>query len=733
MVRAIALQSDGKIIVGGAFTEIAGASRHYLARLNQDGTRDTTWNLFAQTDATVRTLAVQADGKVLVGGDFTQMSLQTRNRIARLEADGALDAAFNPNANGVVWAISLQSNGKILVGGNFTQIAGTGRNYMARLQATGALDTGFLPPNRGQIRVVASQPDGKVLAAGSQGVGRLNADGSADPTLNAATNTWVFAMAVQPDGKILVGGSFTKIADKDFNRIARLGPDGDLDLTFNPGANNAVYSLVVQPDGKILAGGVFSQIGGRTRNNIARLHQTGHVDTSLGDLSGANGAIYALAVQPDGRTVIGGNFTEVSIYTRNRIARISQEGIVDGFNPGANGVVYTLAVQPDGKILVGGNFTEIAGQPRNRIARLNANGTLDTTFNPPGGANATVRAMLLQPDGKIVVGGSFTNIAGAARHYLARLNQDGTRDTTWNLFAQTNAYVDSLAGQADGKILVGGAFTEIFLQPHNRIARLEANGALDATFNSSANNLIMAITQQPNGKIVVGRAFTTIAGASRHHLARLNQDGTRDTTWNIFAQTNNFVRSLTVQSDNRILLGGDFTELSLQTRNRIARLQVDGALDGAFDPNASLPVFATALQSDGKVVLGGIFLEVGGLMRWRLARLGNSTAALQRLEVLRGGGTVRWHLGGSFPWPYQVFFEQSSNGLTWTALGWGQAMADGSGYELSGAKLPVRNIHYVRATGYAQSKGSVSLHRSVLQFYAQPALCPGIFLLLLGD
>ena len=133
-------------------------------------------------------------------------------------------------------------------------------------------------------------------------------------------------------------------------------------------------------------------------------------------------------------------------------ATIHAASALDGFNPNANGDVRAIAVQADGKILVGGNFTTIGGQARNYIARLNADGTADATFNP--NANSDVYSLAVQADGKILVGGGFTTIGGQARNYIARLNADGTADATFN--PNANSDVFSLAVQADGKILVGG-------------------------------------------------------------------------------------------------------------------------------------------------------------------------------------------------------------------------------------------------------------------------------------
>src|SRR5688572_28515678 len=126
---------------------------------------------------------------------------------------------------------------------------------------------------------------------------------------------------------------------------------------YNPGANQTVWTVALQPDGKTVFGGVFTGLGGGTgntlRNHIGRLNADGTVDAAFNP--GANGDVYAIAVQPDGKIVVGGNFTSVGGGTglttqRQHIARFNYDGSVDTlFNPGANLNVYALAVQPDGK------------------------------------------------------------------------------------------------------------------------------------------------------------------------------------------------------------------------------------------------------------------------------------------------------------------------------------------------------------------------------------------------
>ena len=256
-------------------------------------------------------------------------------------------------------------------------------------------------------------------------------DGNLDTSFTSGTgpNNVVYSTLIQPDGKILIGGYFTSYNGTPRNRIARLNTDGTLDTSFTPGtgADDAgVLAFALQPDGKIIIGGEFTSYNGTPRNRIARLNTDGTLDTSFDPGIGSDNNIYGVAFLSDGKIIIGGGFTSYNGTPRNRIARLNTDGTLDaGFNPGtgADQTVYSTAVQSDGKILIGGYFTSYNGTPRNRIARLNTDGTLDTTFNPSTGANdGGVSNFAFQPDGKIIIGGEFASYNGINTiKYVTRL------------------------------------------------------------------------------------------------------------------------------------------------------------------------------------------------------------------------------------------------------------------------------------------------------------------------
>lgn len=652
-IRAFAVQADGKILIGGEFTVVQGVTRNHLARLNPDGTLDTSFDPNANNF--VFAMAIQSDGKILAGGLFTNVSPNggaevTRNRIARFDVDGTLDTAFDPNLDSFVFSIVVQADNKILAGGGFTSVAPNGgaavtRNHIARFNADGTLDPVFDPNVSNEIYSIAVQANGKILIVGNFssitpnggtafirfGIARLNADGTFDTTFNSGANQGVYAVAVQSDGKILVGGQFTSISPNGGmattrNRIARLNSNGTVDTAFNPNANNTVLSIVIQPDGKILAGGNFtgfSPNGGAavTRNNIARINLDGTLDTVFNPNS--SGQVDSMAVQSDGKILVGGIFTTVGGQTRNRIARLERNGLLDrtlDLNT-VGSSVFAIAIQPDGKIIISGDFTNILGTARNNIARLNADGTLDTAFNP--NVNTSVYAIAVQADGKIVVGGVFTNINGQTRNSIARLNPDGTLDTAFNPNANNGVY--AIAIQSDGKIVVGGNFSTIGEQTRSHIARLDAVSGLADSWNPSSGSEIYTIVIQSDGKILVGGYFTIIGGQPRSRIARLDATTGLADSWNPNASSQ--IYAIALQSDGKILAGGNFNSIGGQTRNGIARLNATTGLADSWNPNGLGSINSISIQSDGKIVAGGNFISIGGQARNHIARLNATTGS----------------------------------------------------------------------------------------------------------
>lgn len=304
-VQVVAVQPDGKVLTGGPLTFINGTNRYGSARLNPDGSPDSTFvpasfdpaigDLGVPSDpasigdsVTLTAFALQPDGKVLVAGVATRWDCTSGEGcfysgdfffVTRHHPDGSRDVSFAPALGGRLYgggeyvrALAIEADGRILVGGFFHAVNGTTRNGIARLNANGTLDTNSTLNISGDfhftVSVLASQPDGKFFIGG----GRFNSDGSPDGSFAAVGG--VSSVAVQPDGKVLVGGSFTSVHGTNRRRIARLLANGSLDPGFNPGtgADETVRSIALQPDGDVLIGGDFTSVNGVVRPYVARLY-----------------------------------------------------------------------------------------------------------------------------------------------------------------------------------------------------------------------------------------------------------------------------------------------------------------------------------------------------------------------------------------------------------------------------------------------------------------------------
>lgn len=340
------------------------------------------------------------------------------------------------------------------------------------LAAPGDVESGFptaVLESFGDLQTfgMAVQPDGKIIVAGShdkvdgvlqRNLARLNADGTLDTTFKSYVNGWVYAVAIQPDGKILVAGGFTAVispgppySDAIRRGLVRLNADGSLDTAFDADLlGNTVSTLAVQADGKILITGYFTEVGGTARNNFARLNSNGTLDTAFNPVLGFP-SIQSFMVMPDASIFIVGSFNSVNGVTRYGIAKLTSAGALDtSFDAGllANSATVALA-QPDGNLLVAAH----AG-----LVRLTATGAADATFTPPTYDNAPVdkvKTMVLQADGKVIIGGKFTSINGTPRNRIARLNANGTLDTSFNADGLATTEVQGIMLQGDGRLLVG--------------------------------------------------------------------------------------------------------------------------------------------------------------------------------------------------------------------------------------------------------------------------------------
>jgi len=580
-VNAVAIQSDGKILIGGDFTTFTGSSQNRLIRLNTNGSKDSSFNIGTGFDSQIQSVSIQSDGKILVGGQFTEFKGNLQNYLIRLNTNGSKDETFDieNGFDATVYSTSIQSDGKILVGGSFTTFNFSSQNYLIRLNTNGSKDETF---NIGSgfanfVYSTSIQSDGKILVGGdfAQFTGssqnhliRLNSDGSKDETFDIGSGLdygSVLSTAIQSDGKILAGGTFTSFSGISQNRLIRLNSDGSKDETFDieNGINYAVFSISIDSAGNIWTGGEFNTYGGFFSNYLVKISNDLVTINETFDIgSGFNGTVTAVAIQSDGKILVGGGFTTFTGSQQNYLIRLNSNGTKDSsFNIGTgfDNSVNAIAIQSDGKIMVGGSFFEEGGGLAYYLTRLNSDGSNDVTFDIGTGFDYYVYATEIQSDGKILVGGGFSTFTGSPQNGLIRLNSDGSKDTSFDIGTGFNDRVESIATQSNGKILVGGAFSTFTGSTQNRLIRLNSDGSKDTTFNigTGFDAIVYSIKVQSDGKILVGGGFTTFTGSSQNNLIRLNSDGSKDETFDIYLSGSwSDVYSIKIDSNGKIVVCG---------------------------------------------------------------------------------------------------------------------------------------------------------------------------------
>ena len=695
-VYGVEVLSDGKILAAG----YAHNGTNYdfaLARYTAAGVLDTTFGTGGKVITPIgsgadhiRAMAVQSDGKIVVAGN-SHNGTNYDFAVARYTAAGALDTGFSTDGkvttaigsgNETAFAVAVQSDGKIVAAGHSHN--GTDEDFaLVRYTAAGALDTGFSTDGKvttaigsGNERAygVAVLSGGEILAGGLSATPspsfndfalvRYTSTGALDTTFGTTSGStktgkithaigtsgdYGLAMVAQSDGKILVGG-YAHMGGSDYDfALARFTALGALDTSFDTdgkvitdmGAGNAEASaLAVGPDGEIVLAG-FSHNGTHDDFALVRYTTTGALDTGFGASGKVTTAAgfgvdygYGVALQPDGKIVMVGDVTS-GAATDFGLTRYNPDGTVDtgfgtggkvttDFNSGATDYGAVVAVQPDGKIVVAGRSNKGTAKDF-ALARYNPDGSLDTGFGTGGKVTTDFGsgedrpyAIAVQPDGKIVVAGYAYN--GSDNDFaLARYTSLGALDTSFDSDGKVttalgtgNDRIRAIAVQSDGKIVAAGGIGGNF-----GVARYTTAGALDTTFGGDADNnntpdgyittalstgddTALGVAFGPGGKIVAAGA-AIVAGDYDFALARYTTAGALDTTFGGDADNNNtpdgyittamsshrdIAYGLVLQDDGKIVIagwagntaGGAARPLDFA----LARYTAAGALDTAF-------------------------------------------------------------------------------------------------------------------------------------------------------
>ncbi|MCE3295072.1 MAG: hypothetical protein K0R65_786 [Crocinitomicaceae bacterium] len=654
-------QADGRIIVAGSFSSYNGIPCKNIVRLNSNGSIDATYNVGSgpshpNGNSTIFDIALDYSGKLIAIGGFSKFNDYSRKGIVRLNTNGSVDQAFDPgtgvgNLSGS--CLALQPDGKILLGGSFSSYSGSTSQKLVRILPTGAKDESFTASVNGWEAVVKTihiLSNGKILVGGnftgvnlssSKCIARLNPDGSSDNNFisGSGLDSYVSHISSQQDGKVIVAGG------NNYNGIAvgnlfRLESSGNVDTTFkSPEVNNSdenIISFLVNSDDEIIIRGYFTTLNNYIRRGLAKLTPNGDLDLSFALNPGVVGyntfgnTVMCFQEHTDGKILVGGNFNEYNGFAVFSLARIYPDGTLDiTFHPKIEGTVYNIAIQNDGKILIVGDFTKVNGIVVKGISRLNSDGSSDNGFDVGAGISGYDQIVYVvkvqESNQKIIIGGDFNTVNGIAQKRLARLNPSGAVDSTFSMQNGPNDKVRCIEVNSDGSMYVSGEFTNFGPDP---LVLFNENGSINNNFNAVWHNLTdlgpygVFFKRQSTGKIIVWGLW---------NIVRLQPSGIQDTSFIANLDWGVQIEGLHIQSDDKILIAGHFDNLNDTLINSMARFMPNGGIDLSFDPGIGFGYGTSGYQlqtlyatNDDVIYVGGWFSHYQGKYQNNLARIKTS-------------------------------------------------------------------------------------------------------------
>jgi uncharacterized delta-60 repeat protein len=702
--RAIALQTDGKIIVAGsAYNNDANRNEFALARYNVDGSLDNsfgsngrvTTDFLGEADYATA-IAVQADNEIVAAG-YAWNGTNYDFALARYTSVGILDTTFSGDGK-LVTDLTAQSDrayALVLVGDKLV-VAGEARNglnydfALVRYNADGSLDTSF--DGDGMVftdfgsstdggRAVVLQPDGKLIVAGFADVegdndfamARYSVAGMLDESFGAAgkvhtdfydDDDYGYGIALEPlSGDLTLSGFILNGTQNDFAMV-HYNSNGTLDNGFGVegkvvtdfgGRSEWGYGLVRQGDGKLVLAGYMLTVAG-SDFAMARYTDAGVLDLGFSEdgwvitnLFGSSDQGLAAAMQPDDKLVLAGwveglddtDFAVARYYSNgSRDLSFDTDGRVVTDLNGNYDYAYATLVQPDGRIVVAGAANN-GWDDDFALVRYNSDGSLDVTFDLDGRVishygeeDDSIYALLLQPDGKLVVAGEV-GTANGQDFALARYNADGSLDSSFGTggWVVTNFFGDddhgrALVRQTDGKLLVAG-YVYTGTEYDIALARYTATGSLDTSFDGdgravtdiSGDDVGQAIALQGNGQILVaGWSFT--GTDDDFVLLRYNANGSLDSSFDGDGRVitdiggdNDHLTAVALQPDGKLVVAGSvYINDTTRYDFALARYLSNGSLDITFSDDGWLAFdfyggddngWALVMQPGGQLVVAG--------------------------------------------------------------------------------------------------------------------------------
>lgn len=663
-VVEIAVQADGKILIAGSFTTVAGHPTAKVARLMADGTVDPSFvTSGGSLPASIRELAVAGDGTIYVGAAATSQSKYVSGNyvivwpklLYKLDANGVLDTTFAPEfsmadvaeTNRPSYFMSLDAllitpEGSVIVGGNFTKVNTTAQKCLAKFSPAGVLAADYQPA----LSYVPNVPRD------------FN-----NPTLMVST------LADAGGGKHYVGGTFNRVNGSTHKAVARLDGAGVVDTTFQPLIDSPFVSsfnpltllrIAVDGTGRVVLSGTFEKVNGVTHRNVARVDANGLLDPSLGGSSGITGEDFALLPGDDLVFWRSGSSSSGGVL-KPPVYKILADGTADPslqFDLRRSRAPDFISPRPGKGPLLGSIWMmEVNGVETGSLVAMTQDGQVDTSFQPAFQPTGGVRTSLVLPDGRVLVGGFFSSAGGFTRPNLALLEADGSPVEDFNLGSGPDATVEVLRLMPSGKILAGGNFSKIngenakgstlidltalsatrgliveeileasygtasaFSNVGSIVSAALVGGAVDLAVNTTTmggdpapgSTKFLTVRFRTNR----GERTAKIANAATLRLPNVAWDsGLLDRQFRPANTETLFLKDAAGQPDGKILLLGSFSAFAGNAIPNLVRLWPDGSVDSGFQPASKFSFFSpevVRVSPSGQIYIGDLSLKLSG-------------------------------------------------------------------------------------------------------------------------
>jgi uncharacterized delta-60 repeat protein len=644
-INAVSVQSDGKILVGGNFDKVGGYTQPFLARLDQTGLLDQSYdpvitfgdNTYSPFNSgqEVQSIEVTAGDVAIIGGEFSGVNGYAQKAVAKITTSGDLDLSFRVFFNSsysyswssaAVYSARQDSQGRVVLVGSWEDIEGRNNwNSAARVDQYGRLDWDFSAPFGNQDRCVILPGDylvfGRTGSLSSNYViqGALAgyfSNGSRDPVLNVDlrnSNRPDFFAARAGSGPVIGGTWILEVNGQDITGPTALTSFGQTDAAFNVALNPPASgrSLLKLPSGGYLVGGGFTQCNGISRPRLALCNEDGSTNLAFDLGTGPDSSVDLIRMLPTGKVLIAGGFSKINGIAAKNIALLD-------FSKLGNTASVMVGTVLEARYGTKTTFADVTTLLQGKLT----NGTLSVVASNSamGGDPASGQSKELTVRYLTNLGERTASVSEGQTLSLPNRPWDsGLIDTAFRPTNSEHLSLTDAAGTPDGKVIIVGSFSTFAGQAIPRMVRLNPDGGVDITFQPQSG-----FSSFYPETVEAGLTTFWIGGSSLRHTGassslgvyRLLANGTRDPSFScpsFISSTEDLLALL----DGRIFAVGSFSSSTAGERKRVARLSYSGAVDQTFDSgdSANSTVNSLALITPSKLYLQGSFSSFQSLDR----------------------------------------------------------------------------------------------------------------------